>query len=140
MNSPAFAKTTAPARLNDGLRRSSAALLILLILLCLAWELVLAPVRPGGSWLVLKVVPLLLPLRGVLRGNLYTYQWAAMLALLYVMEGAVRAISDVSATSQWLGAAELILAGAFFSCAVAYVRPAKRAAKAAAREAGEGKG
>ena len=37
-----------------------------LILLGLAWELYLAPLRPGGSWLVLKVVPLLLPLMGLL--------------------------------------------------------------------------
>jgi len=28
--------------------------LIGLIFLCLAWELWLAPIRPGGSWLVLK--------------------------------------------------------------------------------------
>ena len=41
--------------------------LIALILLGLAWELVLAPLRPGGSWMVLKVLPLLLPLRGVLK-------------------------------------------------------------------------
>ena len=33
--------------------------LLLLIALCIAWETVLAPLRPGGSWLVLKVLPLL---------------------------------------------------------------------------------
>lgn len=124
------------AVLNDGLRRTSAGLLILLILVCLAWELALAPVHPGGSWLVLKVVPLLLPLRGVLRGSLYTFQWASMLSLLYVMEGAVRVVSDPGQISRTLAGIELALAGAFFAAAVIYVRPAKRAAKAAARQAG----
>ena len=37
--------------------------LLALILLTLAWELWLAPLRPGGSWLVLKAAILLLPLR-----------------------------------------------------------------------------
>ena len=39
--------------------------LISLILLALAWELWLAPLRPGGSFLVLKAVVLLLPLLGM---------------------------------------------------------------------------
>ena len=36
--------------------------LLALIVLCIAWEMVLAPIRPNGSWLVLKVIPLLIPL------------------------------------------------------------------------------
>ena len=119
------------ARLNDNWRLGASAALVGLILVCLAWETVVAPLRPGGSWMVLKAVPLLLPLRGILRGRLYTYQWAAMLALLYVMEGAVRATSDTVAASALMGWLELLLAGVFFVCAVAYVRPAKRAAKLA---------
>ena len=54
-------------------------LLIALLFLCLAWETVLAPLRPGGSWLALKALPLLAPLFGVLRGNRYTYQWSTLL-------------------------------------------------------------
>ena len=42
---------------------AATASLIALIFLGLAWELVLAPVKPGGSWLVLKVVPPLKSLR-----------------------------------------------------------------------------
>src|SRR5690606_6424300 len=72
-------------------RRSAVVTLIALIVVCVLWEGVIAPLRPGGSWMMLKVLPLLLPLRGILRGNLYTYQWASMLSLIYVMEGAVRA-------------------------------------------------
>lgn len=114
-------------------RYLASACLVLLILVCLAWETWLAPIRPGGSWLVLKVVPLLLPLRGVLRGSLYTYQWAAMLMLLYVMEGAVRGMTDPDPLSAALGWAELTLALVFFVAAVCYVRPAKRASRHAAR-------
>lgn len=105
--------------------------LLLLIALCLVWEMWLAPLRPGGSWLVLKVVPLLLPLRGVLKGSIYTFQWASMLSLLYVLEGAVRGMTDPDWVSASLGWAELALASLFFVAAVAYLRPAKKAAKAA---------
>src|SRR5512147_932299 len=64
---------------------------IALLVLCVAWELWLAPIWPGGSWLVLKALPLLLPLRGVWRGDVKSMQWALLLILAYLMEGAVRA-------------------------------------------------
>lgn len=117
------------AELNPTLRRLAAASLLALLALCVAWELFLAPIRPGGSWLFLKALPLAFPLRGVLRGNLYTFQWAAMLSLLYVMEGAVRATSDPDPVSAALAGLELLLAAVFFLSAILYVRPAKRAAR-----------
>jgi uncharacterized membrane protein len=95
--------------------------LILLIFLCLAWELRLAPIQPGGSWLVLKCLPLLAPLFGILNGRRYTYQWSSMLILLYFTEGVVRATTETS-TGQWLGAIETLLSIAFFFAAVAYAR------------------
>lgn len=122
--------------LSSSLRRGAAVALMLLILLGLAWELWLAPLRPGGSWLVLKVLPMLLPLRGVLKGNLYTMQWAAMLILLYLMEGVVRAYSDPTPLSAWLGGVEALLALVFYLCAIFYVRPAKRAARQRAKAEG----
>ena len=76
------------------LHAASIVALLLLIALCLAWELFLAPLRPGGSWLVLKALPLLLPLRGLLRGNRYTCQWASLLVLAYFVEGVVRTFSE----------------------------------------------
>lgn len=117
-------------QLSSGLHRAAAFFLITLIVLCLGWELWWAPLRPGGSLLALKAVPLLFPLRGVLKGNLYTMQWAAMLSLLYLMEGAVRAWSDFTVTSMWLGGLEFVLALGFYLCAILYVRPAKRVARA----------
>ena len=44
------------------LRLTASASLAALILLCLAWELWLAPLRPGGSYLALKALPLVFPL------------------------------------------------------------------------------
>ena len=55
--------------------------LIALIFLCVAWELWLAPLRAGGSMLVLKVLPLLAALFGTLRGRRYTSPWASLLSL-----------------------------------------------------------
>jgi len=108
--------------------------LLLLIVLSVGWEWWLAPLRPGGSALVLKAVPLLLALPGVWRQRLYTLQWASMLILLYFAEGIVRGWSDrgLSARLGWLEAA---LAVVFFVCALIYVAPFKRAAKRAEKQA-----
>jgi uncharacterized membrane protein len=94
---------------------------VLLIALCLAWELWLAPLRPGGSWLVLKALPLLAPLRGVWFGRRYTYQWSSMLILVYFTEGVVRCWSE-RGTSQLLAGAEIVLSLVFFATAVSYAR------------------
>jgi len=95
--------------------------LIALIFLCLLWELRLAPIQPGGSWLFLKCVPLLAPLFGILHGRRYTYQWASMLILLYLTEGIVR-VSTETGTSQWLAGGEIVLALAFFVAAIGHIR------------------
>jgi uncharacterized membrane protein len=109
--------------------------LLALIILCVAWELALAPLRPGGSWLVLKVVPLLFPLRGVLKRDVYTMQWASMLILIYFAEGIVRGCSDLLPLSAILGWVETALTCLFFASAILYLRPFKQAAKALAQHA-----
>ncbi len=103
------------------LRLAASASLIALILLCLAWEGWLAPLRPGGSLLILKAVPLLLPLFGILRGKRYTYQWASMFVLLYLTEGTVRAYSDTGLSSA-LAWAEIALSLHFFVSAIFFAR------------------
>ncbi len=65
-----------------------------LIVLGVAWELVLAPLRPGGTLLALKVLPLCFPLAGLLKNKMYTYRWVSLMVWLYFTEGAVRAYSD----------------------------------------------
>jgi len=105
----------------DKLRLGASASLIALILLCLAWETVLAPLRPSGSLLILKVVPLLLPLFGILHGKRYTYQWASMFILFYFMEGAVRAWADVRLSAR-LALIEVALSTVFFGCTIYYAK------------------
>lgn len=107
--------------MQKGLYVSASLSLLTLIFLCLAWELWLAPLRPGGSWLALKALPLLLPLMGVLHGRRYTYQWASMLILAYFAEGAMRAFADTG-TSAALALAEALLSLVFFASAVLYAR------------------
>jgi uncharacterized membrane protein len=99
--------------------------LIGLIMLALAWETILAPLKPGGSLLVLKTLPLLLPLFGILRGKRYTYQWSCMFILLYFTEGAVRAWSDTGLSAQ-LAVLEVILSVVFFTCAIFYARVTRK--------------
>ncbi|MEW5863659.1 MAG: DUF2069 domain-containing protein [Pseudomonadota bacterium] len=103
------------------LRRAASASLVGLIVLCLAWELWLAPLRPGGSWVALKALPLVAPLPGVLAGRRYTFQWSSMLILAYFAEGVVRAWSE-RGLAQALAAVEVALSLAFFAAAVAYAR------------------
>jgi uncharacterized membrane protein len=114
--------------------RLAAGSLIALILLCPSWELWLAPLRPGGSWLVLKALPLLAPLFGIIHGRRHTHQWASLLSLLYIAEGSIRAMTD-QGTSATLAVIELALATVFFAASVGYARltrptslPAPRAA------------
>jgi uncharacterized membrane protein len=108
-------------------RLAATASLLALIPLCLAWELWLAPLRPGGSLIALKALPLALPLAGIAAGRRYTYQWASMLILAYFAEGVVRAWSERGA-AQALAAAEVALSLVFFAAAVAYARLTRAAA------------
>ncbi|MDR5738656.1 MULTISPECIES: DUF2069 domain-containing protein [unclassified Caballeronia] len=103
-----------------------------LVALSLAWELWLAPLRPGAWALALKALPLACALPGIARRDVYTLQWAAMLVLLYFAEGIVRGMTDagLSARLAWL---ETLLSLVFFVCALAYVAPFKRASKSKRR-------
>lgn len=107
--------------------------LVLLIILCALWETVLAPLRPGGSWLVLKIIPLLLPLRGIIKRDIYTLQWSSMLILIYLAEGSVRAYTDTG-LSALLAYGEIALVSIFFLCSLLYLRPYKKSAKMLARQ------
>ncbi|MCZ4330949.1 DUF2069 domain-containing protein [Castellaniella denitrificans] len=116
-------------KFNTGLHGLACVCLFGLIALCVGWELWWAPLRPGGTLMALKAVPLLFAVSGVLRRRLYTLQWVSMLSLLYLMEGAVRAWSDVSPVSAALAGLEILLSLGLYLGAILYVRPAKRAAR-----------
>lgn len=112
--------------MHSGLRALAAGALAALIVLCLLWELWLAPLRPGGSLVALKALPLALPLYGILSGKRYTYQWSSMLVLAYFAEGVTRAWSD-RGMSQYLAIAEIFLSLVFFAAAVTYAHLTRRA-------------
>lgn len=92
-----------------------------LIVLGLAWELWLAPIRPGGSWLALKVVPLCIPLAGLLKNRMYTYRWVSLLVWLYFTEGVVRAWGD-RPPGNWLALAQVALCLCLFAACAVHVR------------------
>ena len=92
-----------------------------LIVLGLAWELWLAPIRPGGSWLALKVLPLCIPLAGLLKNRMYTYRWVSLLVWVYFTEGVVRAWSD-RAPGAWLALLEVLLCLLLFAACALHVR------------------
>lgn len=108
--------------------------LCLLIVWLVAWEIWIAPLEPGGTMVALKALPLLFPLRGVIKRDLYTLQWSSMLILLYFCEGAVRAWSDTNPTSRIMAMGEVMLVVVYFISALLYLQPYKREAKRIARE------
>ncbi len=104
---------------------SASSSLIALIALCVAWELILAPLRPEGSWLVLKVLPLLLVLPGILKQRVRTYQVVSLLIWIYFAEGTTRATSDPAAASQLLAWIEVVLCVVLFTAVSVYARTYK---------------
>jgi len=96
--------------------------LVGLIVLGLAWEMWLAPLRPGGSILALKVLPLVVPLAGLLKNRMYTYRWVSLMVWLYFTEGVVRAWSDVLPLSRALALLEVLLCLVLFAACAWHVR------------------
>ena len=105
----------------ETIRWTAAASLFGIIVLGVAWEMVLAPTRPGGSLLALKVLPLCLPLAGVLKNRMYTYRWLSLLVWLYFTEGAVRAWSD-KAPGNYLAMVEVVLCLVLFAACSLHVK------------------
>ena len=106
----------------DWTRRAAVGSLLGLIVLGLLWELWLAPLRPGGSWLVIKVLPLVWPLSGLLRNRMYTYRAVSLLVWLYFTEGVVRAASDPNRLSAALAGIEVLLCVVLFTACAVHVR------------------
>jgi uncharacterized membrane protein len=99
------------------------ALLMALILLCLAWELFLAPLptKSGWPWFAIKVLPLALAVRGFTQHKLYTYKWMSLAVWIYFIEGTVRGWSDRGFSSP-LAWAEAVLSVLLFVAVVIRIR------------------
>ncbi|MES2587244.1 MAG: DUF2069 domain-containing protein [Pseudomonadota bacterium] len=103
-----------------------------LFILCVSWEWFISPLRPGGSWLILKAIPLLFAIPGLWKGKVYTMQWASMLILLYITEGLVRILE--TGANFWMATLETTLGTIAFVCLLIYLKPIKARAKAAKKE------
>ncbi len=104
----------------EATRWIAVASLFALIALALAWELWL-PQRPS-LWVV-KVLPLCIPVIGLLKRRMYTYRWTSLLVWPYFMEGVVRAREG------WPAACEIALTLVLFLACGLHVRLRLRHAK-----------
>ena len=102
-------------------RRWVLACFVALIILGVAWEFWLAPLRPGGSLLALKVLPLVFSLPALRASRLRVYQAWSMGILLYLCEGLVRAASDHGLSAS-LAVIETVLAAIAFGALLLYAR------------------
>ena len=116
-------------------RQLAVASVLGLVVLGLAWELWLAPLRPGGSWWAIKVLPLTLAMPGLLKLRMYTYRWVSLAVWLYFTEACVRGWSDpwpANALAMVQGALCLVL---FVACGLHVRSRFKAVREAAARPA-----
>ena len=99
--------------------------LICLIILNLLWEIFYNPLQENGSMMVLKSLILLIPLSGILKKNVYTYQWSSMLILLFFIEGVVRFYSE-DELSQMMALFQIILSIIFFISTIFFCKITKQ--------------
>ena len=87
-----------------------------------AWYSWLAPAKhlPIAMVLLILIVPLLFPLRGLLHGRKYTFAWSCFLALLYFTHGVMEAYSD--SVVRPLGLLEITFSTLWFISAMAYIK------------------
>lgn len=116
-----------------GLKHVTLGIYLVLLLTILLWEgwLAPAPNAPPGIWIILKCVPLLFPLRGLLRGRKRTYLLTALLLMVYFIDGVVLTYLHWNtgfAFNQPLpyAIAEWVMATACFAFALLYIRKSAR--------------
>ncbi len=131
LNTAPQAPADSALSLVDRTRWMAVGSLLGLIALSLVWELWAAPLRPGGSLLAFKAVPLCVPLAGLLKNRMYTYRWVSLLVWLYFTEGVVRAWGD-RPPGNWLALLEVILCLLLFAACAWHVRLRFRNARDAA--------
>lgn len=97
-----------------------------LIVSILIWNAFLAPSGkyPVALVLMLLLVPLMIPLRGLLYGRRYTHAWVSMLALFYFALGVADAYSDP--VDRWYGVAVTAFSLMLFAGSIFYVRLSAR--------------
>lgn len=88
----------------------------------LIWHAWLKPAgkHPVALILIVLLVPLLFPLRGLLHGKPYTHAWASMLSLFYFCLGIMHAWSEPAARGY--GMSLTVFSLMFFIGTICYVR------------------
>ncbi len=84
----------------------------------------LAWITAGYPWplCALAVLPLLAPLRGIAAGRRYTYAWATLFAVPYLLFALTELLSNPRA--RWVAGVSLILVFAWFCSMVVFLRAA----------------
>lgn len=93
------------------------------LMFTLLWWILLAPHSenyPTGAVLILLVVPLLFPMRGILYGKPYTHAWAGYLMLFYLAHGITELYSGDAYFIYPL--LEIIFSTSFFVSSIIYIR------------------
>ncbi len=75
---------------------------------------------PAPVWLAVLLVPLLFPLRGLIRGRAYTHAWTSFLILIYFIHGVVEAWAN--AADRGLAIAEIVLSAIVYTGAILFAR------------------
>jgi uncharacterized membrane protein len=110
-------------------RQATIGLQCLLLLCIILWRLLTRPTAQGAVWAIVLCIPLLLPLRGLLRGERYTYAWATLCVIPYFIVGTTESIADPRGRG-W-AAACLTISLALFAALIVFIRTAKKPASAA---------
>lgn len=95
-----------------------------LILLTICWDGIFKPLNTGWFLLLIKLLPLCLPLKGITSGKIYTYQYCSMLILAYFSEGVMRAW-DTTLISRLFALGEIALSVLFFISCLMYLKQFK---------------
>ena len=118
MPNMADSPTIPPDRVTAATRAVAVVSALALIALSIAWELAWA--RTGHGTLVLKALPLVVALPGLMKHRMYTYRWLSLAVWLYVAEGAVRIVDRSPAN--WCAGAEAALGIVLFTACATQVR------------------
>ena len=104
---------------------------IALIVLTILWEGWLAPIKPAGMWLMIKSLPLLIPLFGMLHEKRVYFSIASLIAMPYFTEGVMISWGEIATgiSNPMLltcSLAQTLLVLCFVFCVYIYLRNTKR--------------
>jgi len=107
--------------------RAAVAAIFALALIELLWETLLAPLRPGGSWLALKALPLAILCVALARGSQQARKAASLILPIYFGEAILRAVSEHGRHSLVASMAAALALAAFAALLLSFRRARERA-------------